>query len=98
MNHHDLVPRGSQSQYNLITSPNSNNVLFGGGPGTNEFSGNKGFQALIEQHKREYISTRTNKEKHRIATEIFSRIQSALGGRFLKHVKSQTPTPVDVEL
>jgi hypothetical protein len=39
-----------------------------------------------------------NKEKHRIAMEIFSRIQSALGGQFLKHVESQTPTPVDVEL
>lgn len=73
---------------NLITLLNTNDVLLGRGMGPSQFIGNKHFRRLVAKRKKEYCSVPGNKEKDRIARDLFNSIQS-LGGRFLKLVESE---------
>jgi hypothetical protein len=72
---------------NLITELKYNDVLLGRGS-TSEFIGNERFRSLVEVRQEEYISAPKNKEKQKIARELFDDIRS-LGGRFLKLVESE---------
>jgi hypothetical protein len=73
----------------LITELNSNDVLLGRGSGPSQFVGNRRFRALVDEHKEDYNAAHRNKEKKKIAKDIFDRICS-LGGRFLKPAENET--------
>ena len=74
---------------NLITELNDNDVLLGRGSRSNQFIGNQQFRRLIEMRRVEYNWAHKNKEKNKIARELFAQIK-LLGGRFLKLVESDT--------
>ena len=67
-----------------ITGLRPHDVLLGRGSGCNDYEGNVRFRSLVDEHKREYLSTTSNREdKRRIAQKIFDQI-TMNGGRFLK--------------
>lgn len=67
----------------MSTMPQFHDVLLGRGTGQNEYIGNRRFRSFVETRKDEYLGTRSNKEKNRIAEEILDHI-CAQGGRFLR--------------
>lgn len=76
---------------NLITELHENDVLLGRGTGARLFIGNQRFRILVAERSRErYNMAHMNKDKDRIARNLFKEIES-LGGRFLKLVETQPP-------
>jgi hypothetical protein len=76
-------------------SLNPNDVLFGRDTGSSSYVGNRTFRTLAEDLKEDYNYAHKNKEKNKIARELFNNVRS-LGGRFLKQAKTETLEDEDV--
>jgi hypothetical protein len=68
-------------------SLNLNDVLFG--TGSLRYIGNQKFRTLAENLKEDYNYAHKNKDKNKIARDLFEKVHS-LGGRFLKQVEIET--------
>jgi hypothetical protein len=81
-------PAAHRSFYG-IASLNPNDVLFGRDTGTRSYVGNQNFRTLADDLKEDYNYAHKNKDKNKIARDLFDEVHS-LGGRFLKRIEAET--------
>jgi hypothetical protein len=87
------------SSGDLITSLDHNDVILGRGAGPSQFIGNLRFRSRVEERQEEYLSLKAHKHptKARISRDLVDQTH-ALGGRFLKPVRSDSPEEVWYEV
>jgi hypothetical protein len=87
------------SSGDLITSLNHNDVILGRGAGPSLFIGNLRFRSRVDERQEEYLSLKAHKHptKARISRELVVQTR-ALGGRFLKPVRSDSADEVWYEV